>query len=177
MRVSIPLLLVTALPVLAETPPHRPPGEQLRAVAIYAPKPDYPLEARAHWMEGRGVFTLTVLPDGTVASVEITKSTGHHELDESAIAAFQNWRFKFPKPGMAPQVKIPIAFTLAGLRPPGIESALQAEKRGNPPPKRSASWQEYWQQCLPAWIGSHSEYADYFRKRRKALGLDEVTAQ
>jgi TonB family protein len=125
-------------------------------------------------MEGRGVFTLAVRPDGTVASVEITKTTGHRELDQSTVAAFQNWRFQ---PGTVTHVKIPIAYTLEGLRPPGIESALQAEKRGSSPAKRSASWREYWQQCLPAWTGSHSDYGEYFRKRRKALGLDEVTAQ
>ena len=142
------------------------------ALAISAPRPDYPFEARSHWIEGRGLFTLTVRPDGSVASVEVTKSTGHRILDESAIAAFQKWRFK---PGAVDRVKMPMEFTMAGLRPQGIDSALQAESRGSQPPPGYASWSAYRSQCEHLWSGyHHSDYAAYFHKRRKAMGLEEI---
>ena len=146
-----------------------------RALAIYAPKPDYSFDARSHWVEGRGLFLLSVRPDGTVDSVQVDKSTGHRELDESAIAALEKWRFK---PGIVSHVKIPMEFTMAGLRPAGIDAALQAEKGGSPPPSGYVSWREYWQKCILLWTGyHHADYANYFHKRRKTLGLEDISAQ
>lgn len=138
--------------------------------ATYAPKPDYSFEARSHWLEGRGIFSLNIRPDGTVESVDVAKSTGHPELDQSAIAAFRQWRFK--PSVVAPKVKIPIEFTLAGLRPAGIDSALRAEKQGSKPPAGKSGWREYWDGCISAWNAYHRpDYEEYFRKRRKQLGL------
>jgi TonB family protein len=144
-----------------------------RGVATYAPKPEYSFEARSHWLEGSGVFELTVGPDGTVESVRVAKSTGHRESDESAMAAFRHWRFK---PGaVAPKVKIPMEFTLAGLRPSGINAALRAEKDGHPPPGRKSSWRKHWEECIAAWNAYHrTDYEEYFRKQRKALGLADI---
>ena len=143
---------------------------------IYAPKPDYSFEARSHWLEGSGVFSLSVGPDGIVQSVDVSKSTGHSELDRSAVAALRQWRFK---PGStAPKVKIPIEFTLAGLRPHGIDLALQAEKQGNSPPGGNSTWREYWEKCISGWNAYHRlDYGQYFRQRRKALGLPAMGAQ
>jgi len=80
---------------------------------IYAPKPDYSLDARSQPLEGRGLFLLHVRPDGTVESVDVVRSTGHSELDQSGVAAFLKWRFR---PGSLKQVKIPLEFTMAGHR-------------------------------------------------------------
>jgi TonB family protein len=141
--------------------------------AIKAPRPDYSFEARSHWLEGRGLFILSVRPDGTVESVDVSKSTGHPELDQSAVAAFQRWQFR---PGSVTKVKIPMEFTLAGLRPAAIDSALRAEKRGSAPPRKNSSWDEYWRGCIASWRAYHRpDYEDYFRKRRQALGLPEIT--
>ena len=144
------------------------------ALAVYTVKPEYSFAARSHWLEGRGVFLLTVRPDGSVQSVDVLKTTGHSELDEAAVAAFRQWRFK---PGAVTKVKIPMDFTMAGLRPRGIDSALQAEKQGSRPPSGNASWREYWRKCIPLWNGYHRpDYAEYFRKHRKALGLEDIGA-
>jgi TonB family protein len=148
------------------------PSAPRHALATHAPRPEYPFELRSHWTEGRGLFSLTVRSDGTVASVEVAKSTGHRKLDECAVAAFQKWRFK---PGAVTHVKIPMEFTMAALRPQGIDSALQAEKRGSKPPPGYSSWSAYWTQCERLWSGyHHSDYAEYFHKRRKALGLNQT---
>jgi TonB family protein len=148
------------------------PSAPRHEISISAPRPEYPFEARSHWIEGRGLFSLTVRPDGSVAAVEVAKSTGHRILDDSTVAAFQKWRFK---PGAVTHVKIPMEFTMAGLRPQGIDSSLQAEKRGSQPPPGYASWPDYWSECERLWSGyHHSDYADYFHRRRKALGLEEI---
>jgi TonB family protein len=64
---------------------------------IYAPKPEYPFEARSLHLTGDGILVVNVRDDGTVESVDVAKSTGHSELDQSGIAAFLKWRFR---PGM-----------------------------------------------------------------------------
>ena len=83
--------------------------EPAKEVAIYAPKPDYTLAARARRLQGEGIFLLQLRADGTVKSVEVFKSTGHSELDESVVIAFRRWRFR---PGIANKVKIPVTFSM-----------------------------------------------------------------
>ena len=98
-----------------------------KTAALYAPRLEYPFDARSRWLQGRGLFVLSVRPNGTVESVEVSKSTGHAELDQCAVSAFMEWRFK---PGsVAPRVKIPMEYTMAGLRPRGIDFALQVKRK------------------------------------------------
>ena len=61
--------------------------------AIFAPKPDYSMDARFKPLEGRGLFLLHVGCNGTVESVEVIKSTGHSERDPSGITAFSSGVF------------------------------------------------------------------------------------
>jgi protein TonB len=84
-----------------------------QAIAIFAPKPEYPLEARARRWGGSGVVLLDVeVETGKVIAAHMSKSTGHQILDESALSAFGQWRFQ---PGKAaPHVKIPINYSVAG---------------------------------------------------------------
>jgi protein TonB len=79
-----------------------------KELALYAPKPVYPLYARQHRWQGDGVFLLRIRPDGTVSSVEVLKSTGYRMLDESAVAAYRQWRFR---PGMD-HLRIPLTFKM-----------------------------------------------------------------
>jgi TonB family protein len=60
-------------------------------------------------MTGAGVFLLHIRADGTVRLVETVQSTGHRELDDSTIAAFQRWRFQVSR---SSQVKIPITYSM-----------------------------------------------------------------
>jgi TonB family protein len=78
---------------------------------VYAPKPAYPMEARAHHWTGTCLLILTVdQKTGWVVGVRVVKSTGHPILDNAAIAAFSRWRFKGGK--VAKEVKVPITFTM-----------------------------------------------------------------
>jgi TonB family protein len=85
-------------------------------IATYAPKPEYPYAARAKGLFGSGVFLLHVRRNGTVKSVDVLKSTGHRILDQAAIAAFRQWRFRTDAE-YAPLAKVPITFTTSGIPP------------------------------------------------------------
>lgn len=84
-----------------------------KAIAIYAPKPDYPAEARARHLSGSGVVILDVdVPSGRVTNARMLQSMGHKILDDAALDAFRKWRFQ---PGKAaPNVKIPIRYSMTG---------------------------------------------------------------
>jgi TonB family protein len=104
--------LIAQQPKYSPTPPivQFPPGtKRAKAVALYAPKPEYPEYAKKrHWV-GVGWYLMHVdVKTGTVASVEVTQSTGHKMLDEVCVNVLSRWRFK---PGTAaPKVKVPITF-------------------------------------------------------------------
>ena len=82
-----------------------PSGERV----LYAPRPDYPHEARVKHLEGRGDFVMHVRQDGTVSRVEVVRSTGHGILDRAVIRAFNQWRFR---PGSVDKVALPISFSM-----------------------------------------------------------------
>ena len=84
-----------------------------KAVAVYAPRPQYPYEARSRRITGSGVCVLDVdVASGSVSSAYMAQSIGNPILDNAAVSAFRQWRFK---PGAAaPKVKVPITFTLTG---------------------------------------------------------------
>jgi len=78
------------------------------ALALYAPRPHYPTEARSQRITGSGVCVVSVDPrNGSVTEASMAQSTGDPRLDNAAIRAFRRWRFK---PGTVSKVKIPIEF-------------------------------------------------------------------
>ncbi len=110
------------------TPPPRPPPSaqqkftpikaqamtmsRAKALAVNAPRPQYPYEARSRKITGSGICVVTVDPgSGSVTSAEMTQSIGSPILDGAALSAFRQWRFR---PGTVSQVKIPITFTMTG---------------------------------------------------------------
>lgn len=96
-----------------------------KALAIYAPRPQYPYEARARRQVGSGIAILAVEPStGIVKNAEMATSTGHELLDNAALSAFRKWRFR---PGsVRAEVRIPITFTMGGSI---VENLTVAYKR------------------------------------------------
>lgn len=87
---------------------------QAKAVAIYAPAPEYPIEARQSDLTGDGVIVIDIDHNtGYVTAARITKSTGHKILDNAALRAVRLWRFKLGS--FKPQVRIPFEFTSSSL--------------------------------------------------------------
>ncbi len=85
-----------------------------KAVAISAPRPEYPYEARRSKLTGSGVCIMTVdVGSGSVTSAEMSPSTGSAILDNAATSAFRRWRFK---PGTVSRVRTPITFTMTGAQ-------------------------------------------------------------
>lgn len=83
-----------------------------KVLAVSAPRPEYPYEARRQKITGEGVVAITVDPvTGNVSGVSMSKSTGSPFLDNAALSAFRRWRFK---PGTVSAVTCPITFTLVG---------------------------------------------------------------
>jgi TonB family protein len=94
----------------------RPPGTMsisgAKALAISAPRPEYPYEARSRHIMGSGVCVVTVdTASGSVTDATMAQSIGNPILDNSAMSAFRRWKFK---PWTVSKVKIPITFTMGG---------------------------------------------------------------
>jgi TonB family protein len=86
-----------------------------RAIAVYAPRPEYPVAARRARMTGRGLFECAVdQRTGAVTGVRVLHSTGHRILDDAAMDALRKWRFR---PGTVSTVTMPLTFSLQGYRP------------------------------------------------------------
>jgi protein TonB len=85
-----------------------------RIMALSAPRPEYPYEARRQRITGSGFVVMTVdSVTGHVNSAVMEQSTGSSVLDNAATTAFRRWRFK---PGTLSRVKCPITFTLTGAQ-------------------------------------------------------------
>lgn len=85
-----------------------------RVVALLAPRPEYPYEARRQRITGSGIVVMTVDPvSGNVTNVAMEQGTGSSVLDNATVAAFRRWRFK---PGTVSRIKSPITFTMTGAQ-------------------------------------------------------------
>jgi len=79
-----------------------------QSMAISAPLPDYPYEARRRNLTGSGVCLVTVDPaTGTVTNATMFQSTSSPLLDTLTIQTFKSWRFK---PGTVSEVRVPISY-------------------------------------------------------------------
>lgn len=87
----------------AQKPPWR--ADEMKTIA-----PEYPYAERATHHQGIGIFHLTVNPKtGFVTEVIVKKSTGYKTLDQSAVTAFRQWRWK---PGRWKAFDFPVKFEL-----------------------------------------------------------------
>jgi protein TonB len=79
-----------------------------QSMAIRAPLPAYPYEAKRRDVSGSGVCVITVDPGtGKVTDATMERSTGDRILDKVTIETFKSWRFK---PGTVSQVRLPISY-------------------------------------------------------------------
>jgi protein TonB len=84
----------------------------VKVLAIYAPRPEYPYEARRQRATGSGLVVLMIdLSTGSVTDARMAQSTGSIVLDNSAVSALRRWRFKS---GTVTKVQVPITYTLSG---------------------------------------------------------------
>jgi len=88
-----------APPELPSEPPPEAGGEEERAEVVAPPEamnrilPVYPKSARRRGREGLVTVEATIAADGSVEDVRVVSSSGHRDLDESAVAAVSSARF------------------------------------------------------------------------------------
>jgi TonB family protein len=79
-----------------------------QSMAINAPLPEYPYEAKRRNLTGSGICIVTVdTTTGTVTNATMFQSTGSPLLDKLTIQTFKSWRFK---PGTVSEVRVPISY-------------------------------------------------------------------
>lgn len=86
-----------------------------RAVTIIPPK--YPIESRRRREQGTVVLAVTLDPQGSVASVAISRSSGFDRLDKAALDAVRRWRWSATMRGgeaVAVRGIVEIPFELTG---------------------------------------------------------------
>ena len=109
------------------TPPN-PPAPSAAAVAhlapaagrrpveyAHCPPPPYPPRARRLRLEGEVLIRAEVLPSGRAGTLRLQHSSGHELLDEAALAAVHDWRFRPAREdgsAVASWVEIPVRFRL-----------------------------------------------------------------
>lgn len=86
-----------------------------RPLGGYQTRPRYPDSARRQGIEGEALLRFQVLTDGHVASVTVSRSAGHADLDRAAVDAVRAWRFEPARRGeekVAVWVTLPVRFQL-----------------------------------------------------------------
>jgi TonB family protein len=105
-------IAVIASMTLASAQPTLQQIRQAKAFALYAPRPKYPKDTQGTRPTGSGIALMEVdEKTGLVTSAKMEKSTGNKLLDDAALQAFSQWRFK---PGTIRRLRIPITFLRNG---------------------------------------------------------------
>ena len=79
-----------------------------KAIAVSAPLPQYPFQAKRAHITGSGLCVMIVdTATGKVTNAMMVESTGDGILDKVTTNTFQKWRFK---PGTVSQVRVPITY-------------------------------------------------------------------
>lgn len=79
---------------------------------IIAGKIQYPRAARLGHQQGTVLVAFTISKDGTVSELKIATSSGFDLLDKNALEAV-NKAAPFPRPPVAAQLRVPIAYSLS----------------------------------------------------------------
>jgi TonB family protein len=79
-----------------------------QALAVSAPLPEYPYQAKHANVTGSGVCVMIIdTASGMVTNAMMAQSTGNAILDKVTTETFRRWRFK---PGSVSQVRVPITY-------------------------------------------------------------------
>jgi protein TonB len=116
----VPEVLPPPAPVVAEAPkpapPPPPPTPPRSADYLNNPKPPYPRLSKKLREEGTVLLRALINPDGSVAKLELLKSSGYERLDTSAYNTVKNsWKFEPARQNgqpVAEWVNFPVEFTL-----------------------------------------------------------------
>jgi TonB family protein len=118
MKTSLRILLVLSILQFVLVAPCRATDivtiyDKFKADTVAAPTPEYPMKSKNLGYQGQGIYRLVVNKNtGVVSEVKVMKTTGHRELDASAVMTFfNNWKFK---PGAVDRRDVLVIFHLTG---------------------------------------------------------------
>jgi len=89
-------------PVDAPAPPAPVIQPRSDAAHLNNPAPRYPRLSRRLGEEGRVLFDVHILPDGSVGEIKLKRSSGFARLDEAALQAVRHWRYVPARRGDTP---------------------------------------------------------------------------
>src|SRR2546430_1954605 len=110
-RILLSLLLLGLLsPCYAPDIVRIPP--QYKKDALSSPEPEYPIKAQHLGYQGQGIYRLVInKKTGMADEIKVLRTTGHRELDASAVMTLLNWKFA---PGTIDHRDVLIVFQLTG---------------------------------------------------------------
>lgn len=89
----------TAMPAVTHNAPAAAPRYERYTPAsstanyLNNPIPDYPMAAKQNHWQGRVLLRVFISASGHCEKLFVQRSSGHEELDNSALKAVKNWRF------------------------------------------------------------------------------------
>ena len=111
LRILLTLLFLAVLsPCYATDIVRIPP--QYKKDALAAPDPEYPMKSQHLGYQGQGIYRLVInKKTGMADEIKVLRTTGHRELDASAVMTLLNWKFA---PGTIDHRDVLIVFQLTG---------------------------------------------------------------
>ncbi len=94
----------SAAPSNAPSPPAVENAGDMSSTMISATPPRYPSESRRFREQGVVVLRVILGLDGRVSDIRVSKSSGHHRLDQAALSAVRRWRWSPTKRNGAPVI-------------------------------------------------------------------------
>ncbi|QOW23126.1 MULTISPECIES: energy transducer TonB [Lysobacteraceae] len=108
---AVGLMLAGCSSEQAEQPAQVAPTQPM---AVETPPPEYPEELACAGIEGEVGVLLTIGVDGIPKDVKVEDTSGHPQLDASAVEAVKGWKFQAGtsrgKPAESP-LRVPVKFT------------------------------------------------------------------
>ena len=94
---------------------------------VWSVAPVYSHDDRAAWRQGGGVFHVVIdWNTGAVVAVSVKKSTGHPSLDNAAVQALKQWRFR---PRSWKTLDIPVDFKMGRTHADYREKVRKAQQQ------------------------------------------------
>ena len=104
------IIFASAQPAPSSPTPHH--SANANRLVLHAPHFRYPKDAQGYYPKGSGIVLMEVdKKSGLVKSARMEKSTGNKLLDDAALQACNQWRFKL---GTVSRAQWPITFWYNG---------------------------------------------------------------
>jgi TonB family protein len=85
---------------------------QYKKDALAAPDPEYPMKSQHLGYQGQGIYRLVInKKTGMADEIKVLRTTGHRELDGSAVLTLLKWKFQ---PGTIDHRDVLVVFQMTG---------------------------------------------------------------